>query len=90
VREVFDEVCGPPVTDGTDLLLLRRDLLAALRQLPSRQRAVLVLRYFLDLSETQTACELGVSVGTVKSTANRALDRLRTLVPADFNQEAHR
>jgi RNA polymerase sigma-70 factor (sigma-E family) len=97
VQEVFDAVYEPGVADGTDELLLRRDLIAALRQLPPRQRAVLVLRYFLDLSETETARELDVSVGTVKSTASRALDRLRTLVPvdltlvpADLNQEAHR
>jgi len=58
--------------------------------LPSQQRAALVLRYFLDLSEKETARELEISVGTVKSTVSRALDRLRTLVPADLNQEAHR
>ena len=49
-----------------------------------------MLRYFLDLSEKETARELDISVGTVKSTVSRALDRLRTLVPADLNQEAHR
>jgi len=38
---------------------------------------VIVLRYFVDLSEADTAAELGVSVGTVKSTASRALARLR-------------
>jgi RNA polymerase sigma-70 factor (sigma-E family) len=89
VQEVFDEVHEPRVTDGTDQLLLRRALFAALRQLPPQQRAVLVLRYFVDLSEKETARELDVSVGTVKSTASRALERLRTLVPADLNQEAH-
>ena len=89
VREIFDEVHEPRVADGTDQLLLRRDLFAAMRQLPPRQRAVLVLRYFVDLSEKETARELGVSVGTVKSAASRALDRLRILVPADLNQEAH-
>jgi DNA-directed RNA polymerase specialized sigma24 family protein len=49
-----------------------------------------VLRYFLDLSEKETARELDISVGTVKSTVSRALERLRTLVPADFLQEAQR
>jgi len=58
---------------------LRGDLLAALRQLPRRQRAVLVLRYFADLDEADTARTLGVSVGTVKSSASRGLARLRDL-----------
>jgi len=82
--------------DGTDQLLLRQELMAALGQLPSRQRAVLVLRYFLDMSEMQVARELDVTVGTVKSTTSRALDRLRALLPvdreflpADLSQEAH-
>jgi len=90
VQEVFDDVHEPSIADGVDQLLLRRDLVAALQQLPSQQRAALVLRYFLDLSEKETARELDISVGTVKSAVSRALDRLRTLVPADLNQEAHR
>lgn len=89
-EEVFDDAHEPPVAGGIDRLLLRRDLVAALQRLPSQQRAALVLRYFLDLSEQDTARELGVGVGTVKSTVSRALERLRTLVPADINQEAHR
>jgi RNA polymerase sigma-70 factor (sigma-E family) len=90
VQEVFDDVHEPSIADGVDQLLLRRDLVAALQQLPSQQRAALVLRYFLDLSEKETARELGISVGTVKSAVSRALDRLRTLVPVDLNQEAYR
>lgn len=52
-------------------------LLGALAQLAPRQRAVLVLRYFEDRSESQTAELLGISVGTVKSHARDALSRLR-------------
>ena len=48
-------------------------LWSAVRQLPSRQRAVLVLRYVQDLSEAETAEVLGCRVGTVKSRASRAL-----------------
>ncbi len=53
------------------------DLLEALRELPPRQRVALVLRYFDDLSEAEVADVMGCSVGTVKSTTSRALERLR-------------
>ena len=55
----------------------RVELLAALGALPQRQRLILVLRYFADLSEEQTARALGCSLGTVKSTTSRTLARLR-------------
>ena len=54
----------------------RSDLLTMLAELPRGQRAVLALRYFEDLSEAETASCLGWPLGTVKSTAARALDRL--------------
>jgi RNA polymerase sigma-70 factor (sigma-E family) len=56
---------------------VRSELVQALGALPPRQRAVLVLRYFEDLSEAQVAELLGCSVGTVKSTASRGLTRLQ-------------
>lgn len=49
----------------------------ALQARPARERAVVVLRYWTDLTEAQTAAELGLAVGTVKSTAHRALGKLR-------------
>ncbi len=52
------------------------DLRTALRRLPEGQRHVIVLRYFLDLTEPQTADALSISVGTVKSRASRALAAL--------------
>jgi RNA polymerase sigma-70 factor (sigma-E family) len=55
----------------------RQALLAALDRLPARQRAVVVLRYFADQTETQTAAAMGCSVGAVKSHAAKALSRLR-------------
>ena len=53
----------------------------ALGVLAPRQRAVIVLRYYEDLTETQTADALGISVGTVKSQTRDALRRLRESVP---------
>jgi RNA polymerase sigma-70 factor (sigma-E family) len=56
-------------------------LAAALQQLAPRQRAVIVLRYYEDLTEVETARVLGVTVGTVKSQHRDALARLRPLIP---------
>ncbi len=61
-----------PEVDSTGSL----DLRAALARLPRRQRAVVVLRYYEDLTEAQTADVLGCSVGTVKSQASKALAKL--------------
>lgn len=68
------ETAAPPDSTRVEV---RRDVLAALAGLPRGQRAVIVLRYFDDLSEQQTAAALGVSVGTVKSQTSRALAALR-------------
>jgi len=68
---------GPVVADRTNQIADRDYLLRALAGLPPRQRAVLVLRYFDDLSEAETAQMLGCSLGTVKSQAARGLARLR-------------
>jgi RNA polymerase sigma-70 factor (sigma-E family) len=53
------------------------EVLAAVRILPARQREALALRYYLDLSEAQTAEAMGVSIGAVKSHTSRALNALR-------------
>jgi RNA polymerase sigma-70 factor (sigma-E family) len=66
-----------PAPDGTGVIDDRHGLWPALGRLPKRQRAVLVLRYFEDLTEAQVAAALGISVGTVKSQASRALAKLR-------------
>lgn len=57
---------------------------AALEALPSRMRAVIVLRYYEDLSEADTAAALGCSVGSVKSQASRGLARLRVELAPDL------
>jgi RNA polymerase sigma-70 factor (sigma-E family) len=62
----------------------RLHLLAALDQVPPRQRAVLVLRYWLDLPVAEAATWLGCSEGTVKSQAARGLDALRAHLTADL------
>ncbi|MGH8891399.1 MAG: SigE family RNA polymerase sigma factor [Acidothermaceae bacterium] len=55
-------------------------VLAALGRLPLRKRACVLLRYYADLSEAETAAVLGVSVGTVKSQTSKALSQLATLL----------
>jgi RNA polymerase sigma-70 factor (sigma-E family) len=65
-----DETARPDAIDTHD------ELMRALAALPPRQRAVLVLRYFLDLPEAEVTAALKCSLGTVKSTASRGLARL--------------
>jgi RNA polymerase sigma-70 factor (sigma-E family) len=68
-----------PSTDGSvDRRIMLREALA---QLTPRQRSVVVLRYYEDLSESQTAELMGVSIGTVKSQTHLALHRLRERAP---------
>jgi RNA polymerase sigma-70 factor (sigma-E family) len=70
---------SPPETSArTSDADLRHVLMEAMRDLPPRQRAVIVLRYWEDLSETQTAEVLGCAVGTVKSQASKAMAKLRS------------
>lgn len=79
-REVLTDPETVPdgASPGHEDRLADRDLLVrALRTLPVRQRRIVVLRHFVGLPEAEVAEELGVSLGTVKSTASRALARLR-------------
>lgn len=83
-----------PVPDQGDAVDLRLLLRSALDRLAPRQRAVLALRFYEDLPEREVAELLGISVGTVRSTASRALERLRRLAPElrtlDSEEEAAR
>ena len=78
-REVSSDVlpeASSDATDPTDREVLRQ----ALMRLSPRQRAVVVLRYFDDLTEQQTAEVLGIGLGTVKSHGRDAMARLRELI----------
>lgn len=70
-----------PDTDGASGATDRLTLRGALDRLTPRQRAVLVLRFYEDLTEVQAAAALGVSVSTVKSQTRVALQRLREQAP---------
>ncbi len=61
----------------------RKTVLAAVGRLPRRQREVLVLRHWLDLSEADIAATLGISRGSVKSHSSRGLDNLRKTLEHD-------
>ncbi len=78
-----------PPPDVTAQVDLRDALVRMLVQLPARQRAVLVLRYWEQLSEAETAAMLGWPEGTVKSAASRGLRRLRELAEGWQPTELH-
>ncbi|GLI01868.1 SigE family RNA polymerase sigma factor [Phytohabitans aurantiacus] len=101
-RRRYVEVAGPAADevlaagpargtgDEAEAAVRRISLRRALAALPARQRAVIVLRFFEDLTEAQAADAMGTSVGTVKSQTHAALQRLRELAPdllADFRAE---
>jgi RNA polymerase sigma-70 factor (sigma-E family) len=68
-------------TDFADLTTLRLSLERALGKLTRKQRAVIVLRFYEDLSEADAARVMGCSVGTIKSQTHRGLARLRAVAP---------
>ncbi len=85
-REVLVDPADVP--DGAEASSAERhaqrdQLVRALATLSPRQRRVVVLRHFEGMSEREVATDLGVSVGTVKSTASRSLTRLRAVLGSD-------
>jgi RNA polymerase sigma-70 factor (sigma-E family) len=81
-REVLANVEPPAQPDAADRIALRHTLMWAMGQLPPKQRAALVLRYWEQLSEAEAADVLGCSVGTVKSNTSRGLAQLREITAA--------
>ena len=79
-EQLLAAAATPAAGDQASEIADRDLLLRALGALPAGQRAVMVLRYFCDLSEAQTAATLGCSVGSVKKQAARALARMRASV----------
>jgi RNA polymerase sigma-70 factor (sigma-E family) len=77
----------PVVGESADAATLvgeeHHEVLAAIRALPDRQREALVLRYYLDMSEKETASAMGISQGTVKSTTSRAVAALARMLKED-------
>lgn len=89
-EDPYSDLPDSPV-DGWDTVDLRVTLTAALSRLPVRMRAVLVLRFYADMTQEDVAEALHVSVGTVKSQTSKALVRLRAddaLRPRETSKEA--
>jgi RNA polymerase sigma-70 factor (ECF subfamily) len=82
-REVVAPVPERPGPDESSALAERDAVWRAVLTLAPRTRAVLVLRFWEDLSEAETAAMLGCSVGTVKSQASRGLRKLQAAMGAD-------
>jgi RNA polymerase sigma factor (sigma-70 family) len=81
-----DLVADPVGDDLLEDIEQRDQLQNVLRKLPFEQRQVVLLRYFAELSLTETATALGRSQGTIKSQIHRALEQLKDLIKADNEQ----
>jgi RNA polymerase sigma-70 factor (sigma-E family) len=80
----MDPLPDTAVPDPGEAVTTHASLVTKLRTLPPRQRAAIVLRYYEDLSEAQTAEVMGCSVGAVKSHVSTGLVRLRDRLGANF------
>lgn len=89
IRASNDPVSGDAVPSPEAVVLNEdegRRLLAVVDDLPDRYRNVIVHRYLLDMSESETSMILGIPAGTVKSRTSRALERLRNLLGNEFEE----
>jgi RNA polymerase sigma-70 factor (sigma-E family) len=84
-RPLEDEGSFPCVGNHPEAVISRDEVIVALRRLPARQREVVVLRFFADLSVADTAAAMGASEGAVKSYTSRALASLRAVLGDDPN-----
>jgi RNA polymerase sigma-70 factor (sigma-E family) len=84
-----DSVLAEPALESAEATVVhgeeQRAVLAAIRRLPARQREALVLRYYLDLTEEQTADAMRVSRGTVKSATSRAIAAVGRMLGAPMS-----
>jgi RNA polymerase sigma-70 factor (sigma-E family) len=87
VDQVPEQAWDGRSTADTDAVVESQRLVAALRAMPEKQRATVVLRYYCDLSEAETAEVMHCSLGTVKSNASRGLAQLRKVLGADDQSE---
>jgi RNA polymerase sigma-70 factor (sigma-E family) len=77
-----------PDADAALVFEQRTELIDAFRALPRRQREVLALRYYVDMSVADAAATLHISEGAVRSTASRGLDALARILPSRSSKEA--
>jgi RNA polymerase sigma-70 factor (sigma-E family) len=87
-RPVFDVLESRDEPDGETMVLAaqaRESVLAALRQLPERQREALVLRYYLDLPDSDIAAVMSVGESTVRSTMHRGLANLERILSRELS-----
>ena len=88
-REPAFESVPEQAEAGDEATVIERDrLVRALSTLTPRQRRIVVLRHMVGLSEQEVAADLGVSLGTIKSTASRGLAQLRGILEAADDDEA--
>ena len=87
--ELTESVRGTTGQDPADTVVDRAALRQALAALPGRQREVMVLRFFADLSVAETAATLRMSEGTVKTHTSRAVARLRQALGEQITEKAH-
>jgi RNA polymerase sigma-70 factor (sigma-E family) len=79
-REEARSKPAPALATAEDRFAERSRLVDALSALSARQRAAVVLRYYADMSEAETAVAMGITVGSVKTLTSRGLNRLRGLI----------